>query len=180
MDDPFVYNSGNWLDILRKTDEEILRLSRMDVFKGSGRGGQKRNKTSNAIRLTLSHLSVTESASRSRAANIDRAIRKIRLAIALDISQAAETRCRFQDFPDELRPYLGGNAIRINPKNPVFPIFAGCLIDVFIKHKGNWSKTAREYQTSPSQIRKFVEKNGFLTEPLKKLESQFSKVSERL
>ncbi len=168
-----IYSTDNWLGFLRKTDTAILKTARMDVFKGSGRGGQKRNKTSNAIRLTLSHLTVTESAARSRAANINGAIRKIRMAIALDVLQATKNRNKFKKLPEEIRIHLQTDLMRINPKNPIFPIFIGSLIDVYIKHKGEIGAIAQEFQTNTSQIRKFIDRNSFLLESLKELRRQF-------
>jgi len=166
------YTSDKWLTFLRKTDSEILHLSKMDIFKGSGRGGQKRNKTSNAIRLTLSYLSVVETSSRSRAENIDKAIKKLRMAIALDLTSPLVHRCHFQNFPEEIRAYLFKNTIRISSSNPVYPFFLGCIIDVFIKHEGNWTDISTEYKTSKSQIRRFIAKNICLKEPLKKLQDE--------
>lgn len=172
MKDNSHYRSDQWLTYLRKTDRELLNLARMDVFKGSGRGGQKRNKTSNAIRLTLSYLSVIETSSRSRATNIEKAVKKLRMAIASDLSNALTHRCHFQNFPEEIKPYLFKKTIRINASNPAYPFFIGCMLDVYIKNKGNWIDTANEYKITRSQLNRFIKKNICLKEPLKKLQGE--------
>ncbi len=170
-----IYSADKWLAFLQKTDTELLKLSRTDVFKATGKGGQKRNKTSNAIRLTFFYLVITESKSRSKADNINNAIKKLRMAIALDTRQAVHKRNQFTVFPEEVAPYINNKIVRINPKNPHFPIFTGCLIDVFIKHAGNWKEIGKEFGTTPSQMRRFSEKHGVLSEKLKVLRRELAK-----
>ncbi len=167
-----IYSSKYWLEYLRKKDEELLRLARVDIFKATGKGGQKKNKTSNAVRLTLSYLSVTETSSRSKTENVSGAVKKLRTAIALDTEKAKENRGTFRSFPMEIHPYINCEIIRINPKNPVFPIFIGCLIDVFITCEGKWNAIGKKFGTTTSQIRKFVDKNGFLIATLNGLKKQ--------
>ncbi len=50
------YSPFFWHEFVAKTDDELLKMVRIDVFKGTGKGGQKKNKTENAIRLTLDDL----------------------------------------------------------------------------------------------------------------------------
>ena len=59
----------------------------MEAFRGPGPGGQKRNKTSNSIRLTHlpTGIHVIAGESRSQAENKMRAIRRLRLKLATDI-----------------------------------------------------------------------------------------------
>lgn len=168
---PLIYTTANWLDFLRKTDEELLRLCRMDVFKATGNGGQKKNKTSNAIRLTFYHLTVTESESRSKAENIRHAIKKLRLAIALDTKDILLKRTSCIVLPDEIKPYLGTSEIRITAKNPVFPIFLGFLVNCYFKHDGSWIPMAEELGFSPTQVRKFFEKTILLKRLLAEVRS---------
>ena len=91
----------------------------MDVFKATGHGGQKKNKTSNAIRLTLEHLSVTYTTSRSKAENISGAYKKLRMSMALDISAGRENCYSCQTYPVNLFQYFQKGSININAKNMV-------------------------------------------------------------
>lgn len=159
----------SWLDYARKTDRELLKLCRIDTFRGSGRGGQKRNKTTNAVRLTLFKIAVTESASRSKAQNIAGALRKLRLAIALDNSTEFHRGKNTGDFPEEIQPYLSRDTIRIRSQNPVFPIYVGCLLDHFIKHEGAWKLVAAQFGVSNSQMHRFVEKHPSLHMAVEKI-----------
>ena len=156
------YNIENRFEFLRKTDDELLKLSRVDVFKATGKGGQKKNKTSNAIRLSMCHLSVTESKSRSKAENIKGAVKKLRLAIALDKKDATSSRVSVYQTPSEIKPYLNTGEIKISVKNPLYPIFIGILFNCYIKNGGNWSDMGKNLGFTSSQIRKFVDKNAQL------------------
>src|SRR5947209_20162344 len=72
-----------WLDL---TDDALLQACRYDVFRGSGPGGQKRNKTNNSIRLTHlpTGISVIAGESRSQAENKARAARRLKLRLAAE------------------------------------------------------------------------------------------------
>ena len=70
------------------SDDELLRQCRVDVTRGSGPGGQKRNKTSNAIRLTHlpTGIQVVAGESRSQAENKLVAMRRMRLKLATELT----------------------------------------------------------------------------------------------
>jgi hypothetical protein len=67
------------------SDEALLRQCRVTVFFGTGRGGQKRNRTESAVRLThlASGTAVTCDETRSQHTNRMLALRKLRREIAL-------------------------------------------------------------------------------------------------
>jgi hypothetical protein len=73
-----------WLSM---TDEELSAISALEMFKGSGNGGQKRNKTSSAVRIVHlpTGISVTDCSQRSQTQNRHNALKKMRLLIALNI-----------------------------------------------------------------------------------------------
>lgn len=76
-------------DLLALSPEELLRHCRVDTCRGTGPGGQKRNKTESAVRLThqASGVSVTDDTSRSQHLNRAHALRKLRLQLALQLRQ---------------------------------------------------------------------------------------------
>lgn len=170
-----VYHPQNWLEFLRKSDEDLLKLCRVDIFKATGRGGQKKNKTANAVRLTLSHLTVYESKSRSKGENLKKALRKMRLAIAGDDHDFLKNRNRLPVTPVEIAPYLNKGEIRINPKNVHFPIVVGYLMNSFIRNKGSWQKVGLDFGTSTTQIRRFAEKNPDLYRLIHQLQEKMMK-----
>jgi hypothetical protein len=73
----------------RVNDEDFLSQCRFEAFRGSGPGGQKRNKTSSAVRLTHlpTGMSATAGESRSQNANREKALRRLRHKVALEIRE---------------------------------------------------------------------------------------------
>src|SRR5437016_10153870 len=67
------------------TDPQLLQECEVDTYRASGPGGQKRNKTSSAVRIRHlpTGLIVTATESRSQHENRARALRRLREAIAL-------------------------------------------------------------------------------------------------
>src|SRR5437773_2848723 len=68
-------------------DEPLLADCDVDTYRASGPGGQKRNKTSSAVRLRHrpTGLLVIAEESRSQHENKARALRRLRMAIALSV-----------------------------------------------------------------------------------------------
>ncbi|MCP4445544.1 MAG: hypothetical protein GY811_09410 [Myxococcales bacterium] len=66
-----------------------MRECEVDLYKASGAGGQKRNKTSSAVRMrhTATGTSVSATRSRSQAKNRRIALAKLRTSIALDLRE---------------------------------------------------------------------------------------------
>ncbi len=102
---------------LQSTDEQIMLCCRFEPFKGSGRGGQKRNKTSSAVRLTHlpTAIAVTDCSGRSQHHNRHAAIKKLRLQLALEL------RCE-PKIPERLDTSLNSFD---------YPLFLARIIDIF-------------------------------------------------
>lgn len=79
-------------EYLSLDDEAILRQCAVDHYRSSGPGGQKRNKTSSAVRLRHrpTGLAVTAVEQRSQHDNKRRALRRLRAAIALGVRTPIE------------------------------------------------------------------------------------------
>src|SRR5215211_1092070 len=69
------------------TDEQLLAQCAVDTYRASGPGGQKRNKTSSAVRLRHppSGLIVIAEESRSQHENRAKALRRLRQALYLKL-----------------------------------------------------------------------------------------------
>jgi hypothetical protein len=81
-------------DPLQLSDDDLIGQCEIDVYRASGPGGQKRNKTSSAVRLRhrVSGLIVTAAESRSQHENRARALRRLRRAIALHVRSPFDPR----------------------------------------------------------------------------------------
>ena len=88
-------------DFLDLDDRGLLGQCAVDVYRASGPGGQKRNKTESAVRLRHRPSGLTAKAeeSRSQHENKARALRRLRRTIALELRRAVNV----EDFePGEL------------------------------------------------------------------------------
>lgn len=74
-------------DLLDLEDEALLALCRQECYRASGPGGQHRNTTDSAVRLTLPDGSVTASCAdhRSQHRNRSGALKRLRSAIAIEL-----------------------------------------------------------------------------------------------
>src|SRR5215469_8176647 len=72
------------------TDDQLLAQCEIDTYRASGPGGQKRNKTSSAVRIRhpASGLLVIAEESRSQHENRARSLRRLRQAFFLKIRDA--------------------------------------------------------------------------------------------
>ncbi len=77
----------DWRDYLGLDDTALFAQCEFDRFRASGPGGQKRNKTESAVRLRHTPTSLTGEAneSRSQHENRARALRRLRLTIAVTL-----------------------------------------------------------------------------------------------
>src|SRR5438876_10264298 len=75
---------ATWTDL---TDAQLLSQCEVDTYRASGPGGQKRNKTSSAVRLRHppTGLVVIAEESRSQHENRARALRRLRQALDLQV-----------------------------------------------------------------------------------------------
>src|SRR5436309_4277685 len=72
------------------TEDQLLAQCEVDTYRASGPGGQKRNKTSSAVRLrhAPSGLLVIAEESRSQHENKARALRRLRRAFFLEVRES--------------------------------------------------------------------------------------------
>ena len=89
--------------LLALSDRELLGHCRVDRYRGTGRGGQKRNTTESAVRLTLADSGVVSTcdATRSQQKNVTIALRKLRREIALRLRSAPRGTLGFTGRPGQ-------------------------------------------------------------------------------
>ena len=112
----------------RLSDEVILADCRVEAFRGPGPGGQKRNRTSSAIRITHgpSGLSAISTEFRSQQRNRKEALRRMRHKIALLVREEVN----LADFP---QPEI----LDVPGRSGDYPWAMGTVLDV-MEHAG-WS-----------------------------------------
>ena len=136
-------------EYLNLSDEDLLKLCTIDFYKATGPGGQKKNKTESAVRLTVKENGITASASeeRQQSVNRTRAIKRLRLQLALELREEA------QKWDGQLN---------MNSKNPEYPKFAGCLLDNLVHFSWQVSSAASNLGLSTGQLIKILAKNDIV------------------
>jgi hypothetical protein len=120
--------------------DELLRQCRVDVFRGTGPGGQKRNRTSSAVRLTHtpSGVSATCDETRSQHANREIAVRKLRCDIA--------RRCRCLPAPAYAGPWAPG------AKSADYPGWLAAVLDQLEQHQYRLAEAAAALGVSTGRL----------------------------
>ena len=105
-------------ELLTMDDAALSAVCRITFTKGTGPGGQKRNKTSSAVTVSISEMDVTASDCTERSQNRNRtnALRKLRMQIAFKFRN---------DHP------LPPENMDCSMNSPSYPLFAARLLDVF-------------------------------------------------
>lgn len=158
-----------WYKIILLEDSQLLKIVNINTTLGSGKGGQKRNKTKNAVRMNFDSIAVTSSKYREKHQNIKSALKKLRLKISLtkDIGQIK----RIDDleiisFLKEkyFKSYIQNKIIKINPENNYYPLLIGLMFDSFFYFEKNTKKVAELFDISHSQLNKLMMKDKMLVE----------------
>ena len=120
----------------RLTDDQLLAQCEVDTYRASGPGGQKRNKTSSAVRLrhAPTGLTVIAEESRSQHENKAKALRRLSHALFLhlrdELPPGSLTPEAVAAHPDYAGARDAAGRLHMSPKNPRFWPAAGVALDV--------------------------------------------------
>ena len=144
------YNRNNQLLL---DDEALLAECSLDFFRSTGKGGQKKNKTSSAVRLV--HLPTQTEAVmgnfRSQAENKKVAVKQLKINLAV----------KWRKLPLmawDKSVGLGASFV-INEKNKLYPLLAAVLLDHLDFHNYQVSKAAESLKISTGQLIKVLKKH---------------------
>ncbi len=116
-------------DFLALSDAALLAQCDVDVYRASGPGGQKRNKTSSAVRLRHQPTGVQAIANESRSQHDNRAkaLRRLRARIAFDIRRPVS----LDDYacPPEVASLLSRRGPSVKHRD--YPAAVQALLDLF-------------------------------------------------
>jgi hypothetical protein len=134
------------------TDDHLLAQCRWDLFRGSGPGGQKRNKTSNAVRLVHepTGVAVTATESRSLAENKLWALRRLRIKLAADLREPIDL-VNFEP-PDWFCSIRNNRRIEASHRHPLYAAAAGLALDLFAALAGNPAAVAANLGVSTTAV----------------------------
>src|SRR5438132_8572183 len=103
------------------TDAQLLAQCAVDTYRASGPGGQKRNKTSSAVRLRHlpTGLIVIAEESRSQHENRAKALRRLRKGLYLELREPVATHSA-ADHPDWRGVLNGAGRLDLGRRDPRF------------------------------------------------------------
>lgn len=148
MSKTFIFNQerDSWLE---SSDLELEKACRLDFFKASGRGGQKRNKTSSAVRFThaSSGIAVSDCSGRSQHKNRATALKKLRYQIALQV---------------RVIPGTPPSRLDVSLSNDEYPIFTAHILDILNDNGFFISQAAQSLELSTSKLIKILQRDKTL------------------
>jgi len=120
----------------RLTEDQLLAQCAVDTYRASGPGGQKRNKTSSAVRLRHepTGLIVIAEESRSQHENKAKALKRLWHALFLELRDPLPiglTPEAVAELPDYATARDGAGRLHMSAKDPRFWPAVGVALDVF-------------------------------------------------
>jgi len=142
---------------LNLSDRDLLAQCDVDTYRASGPGGQKRNKTSSAVRLRHrpTHLAVIAAESRSQHENRARALRRLRQALALKLREPLDGE---RYVPGEVMAQCLSASARlcVGRRDHRYDLVVAELLDLFQACECRVSTTAAKLGVSTAQWVSFV------------------------
>jgi hypothetical protein len=158
------------------TDPQLLAQCEVDTYRASGPGGQKRNKTSSAVRLRHppSGLIVIAEESRSQHENRARALRRLRQALYLKVREDAPPAGKVRDQEDNLpdSPWLMGR-LHLGRKDPRFWPTVGVVLDVLQQAEARVSNAAAVLGISTANLVDFLGTDPKVWEQANQMRARF-------
>src|SRR5262249_16333657 len=152
------------------TDPQLLAQCEVDTYRASGPGGQKRNKTSSAVRFRHppSGLIVIAEESRSQHENRAPPLRRLRRPFYLDLPDALPPEARTPEVlagREELRVARdGAGRLGVGRKDARFWPAAGLVLDVLEGAEARVSDAAASLGVSTGNLIDFLESDPKLWE----------------
>jgi hypothetical protein len=167
---------GSWTSL---SDEQLLGQCQVDTYRASGPGGQKRNKTSSAVRLRHepSGLIVIAEESRSQHENRLRALRRLRQGLYLkirdDLAADSLTPETLQHRDDYREARNAGGRLHLGRKDPRFWPAVGLVLDVLVAVQARVSDAARILGISTGNLVDFLSVDPKVWEQVNILRARF-------
>lgn len=155
---------------LRLSDVELLRQCAVDLYRASGPGGQKRNKTSSAVRLRHGPTGIIVIAEEERSQHVNkaRALRRLRSAIALTIRSLRDMET-YQPS-DLMRHHVDPQGrIKVSHRNESYPMIVSELLDVLLASNMQVSDAANRLGSNTAHLVSFVQDDPKLWEEVNRL-----------
>jgi hypothetical protein len=167
-------NRRQWTNL---TDTQLLAECAVDTYRASGPGGQKRNKTSSAVRIRHqpSELLVIAEESRSQHENRAKALKRLRQAFFLKIREPlADGRPGQVDTHGDLAKAKNADGrLHLGRKDPRFWPAAGLVLDVLAVTEARVGDAAKLLEISTGNLIDFLATDPKLWEEANHLRQKF-------
>jgi hypothetical protein len=166
---------GQWTNL---TDGQLLEQCKTDTYRASGPGGQKRNKTSSAVRLRHlpSGLIVIAEESRSQHENRARALKRLRQALFLRVRDALPAEGLTAEAVAALDGYgaaRGDGRLNLGRKDPRFWPAVGVVLDVLQAVEARVRDAAALLGISTGNLIEFLQTDPKVWEQVNHLRGRF-------
>lgn len=156
------------------SDDQLLSQCEVDTYRASGPGGQKRNKTSSAVRLRHppSGLIVIAEESRSQHENKAKALKRLRRAFFLKLRepQPSDGWLAHPDFRDARN---GAGRLDLGRKDPRFWPAVGVVLDVLLALEARLREAAEALELGTANLVTFLAVEPKVWEEANHLRTQF-------
>jgi hypothetical protein len=167
------------------TDDQLLAQCDVDTYRASGPGGQKRNKTSSAVRLRHppSGLLVIAEESRSQHENKTKALRRLRRALYLELRETLPadglTAEFVGQFPDYAQARGADGRLHLSAKDPRFWPAAGVVLDVLAAAEARVGNAAELLGISTGNLIDFLQTDPKLWQAANQLRARYGQKALR-
>lgn len=147
-------------EYLALSDAALLNQCEVDHFRASGPGGQKRNKTSSAVRLRHgpTGLASTASDDRSQSVNKTRAVRRLRQFIALKLRTPIDPDT-YTPSPHLVSCIAGDGRLVVGRRSEAYPRVVSELLDVLAGYGMRIGDVSGKLGVSTAHLVKFIQKD---------------------
>lgn len=156
------------------TDAELLHQCEIDTYRASGPGGQKRNKTSSAVRirhLPSGVMAIAEE-SRSQHENKARALRRLRKRMYLTMREPFSDKWPNRGVEDSA-PAPKKTGLKMGTKDERFWPTVGLVLDALEAHEGRVSEAAAALGVSTGNLIDFLSKEPKVWEQANNIRKAF-------
>ncbi len=164
----------------RLSEDQLLAQCEVDTYRASGPGGQKRNKTSSAVRLRHlpTGLIVIAEESRSQHENKARALKRLWQALFLQLRDALSENERRPEVislhPDFVSARSRDGRLQMSVKNPLFWPAAGVVLDVLTACEARVGNAAELLGISTGNLIDFLQTDPKVWQEANRIRSVFA------
>jgi hypothetical protein len=161
------------------SDEELSAQCRWEAFRARGPGGQHRDKTNTAVRVTHLPTEVTATGGEERSQRVNRihALKRLRLKLALEIREPVDRAAFvppawFLALRKQPRgaPTSSAPTLKLTQRHRDYFRAVGLVIDVAKQMQGDLAATAAMLGISTSSLARFVKLDGQIMAAIRKIQ----------